>query len=51
MSVLERIVPEINAKRVYLNPSCGLEFLPRKRAFEKLEKMVKMAEEARGALK
>ncbi len=48
--IIEKIIPEVKGNEVYLNPSCGLEFLPRKRAFEKLEKMVKIAEETREVL-
>lgn len=51
ISVIERITPKIREDELYLNPSCGLEFLPRKRAFEKLEKIVKIGKEAREAVK
>ncbi len=51
VSIIERIVPKVKATEVYLNPSCGLEFLPRKRAFEKLEKIVEIAEKAEEVLK
>lgn len=51
ISVIERITPKISGDELYLNPSCSLEFLPRKRAFEKLEKMVKIGKEAREAVK
>ncbi|KXA91921.1 hypothetical protein AKJ63_00345 [candidate division MSBL1 archaeon SCGC-AAA259D18] len=47
VSVLERILPNVDADRVYLNPSCGMEFLPRKRAYEKLENMVRMVEKVK----
>ncbi len=49
--VIEGIVPEVDAEKVYLNPSSGIEYLPRKRAFEKLKRTVEVAEEAREALK
>lgn len=51
VSNIRRIVPNVKATEVYLNPSCGLEFLPRKRAFEKLEKMVEITEKAEEVLK
>lgn len=44
ISLLQRILPNVNSGKVYLNPSCGLEFLPRDRAVEKLENMVGIAE-------
>lgn len=46
--VLRRVLPRLEAEVVYLNPSCGLEFLPREVAFEKLRNMVKICKEARG---
>ncbi len=42
---LEGIVP---ADRLYVNPSCGLEYLPRETAFEKLKIMVEGARQAEG---
>lgn len=45
--ILESIVPKLDTERIYLNPTTGLEYLPRERAQEKLENMVKIAEEAR----
>ena len=42
IKILEKIVPKIDADYSYLNPSSGLEYLPRNRAFEKLELMVKI---------
>ncbi|KXB00858.1 hypothetical protein AKJ41_03575 [candidate division MSBL1 archaeon SCGC-AAA259O05] len=44
ISVIKKILPGVNADRAYLNPSCGLEFLPREIAREKLENMVEIAE-------
>ncbi|MBS3815342.1 MAG: hypothetical protein KGY45_02115 [Hadesarchaea archaeon] len=44
---LREIIPNIESERVYLNPSCGLDFLPREKAVEKLEHMVEIANEAR----
>lgn len=47
VSTIEKIVSGVDTDKIYLNPSCGLEFLPRKRAFEKLDKIVDVAEKAR----
>lgn len=44
--IIEGVAPQVDADRIYLNPSCGVEFLPRKRAFEKLKNMVQIAERA-----
>jgi 5-methyltetrahydropteroyltriglutamate--homocysteine methyltransferase len=30
----------VPSERLYVNPSCGLEYLPREVAFEKLKRMV-----------
>ena len=35
--ILDRVLPALKASHVYLTPSCGLEFLPRDRARQKLE--------------
>jgi 5-methyltetrahydropteroyltriglutamate--homocysteine methyltransferase len=42
---LEELVP---ADRIYVNPSCGLEYVPRETAFEKLKIMVEGAKHAEG---
>jgi 5-methyltetrahydropteroyltriglutamate--homocysteine methyltransferase len=39
---LDRLLPKIQGGRAYLNPSCGLEYLPRDRAFAKLELLGKI---------
>ena len=39
---IDRILPKIQGERAYLNPSCGLEFLPRDRAFAKLQLLGKI---------
>ncbi len=39
---LDRVLPRLGGT-AYLNPSCGLEFLPRERARAKLDAMVKLA--------
>jgi len=41
---LDRVLPRLG-DTVYLNPSCGLEFLPRDRARTKLETMARLARE------
>lgn len=41
-----RIADSVNQDQIYLNPSCGIEFLPRKRAYEKLVNMEKIAKRA-----
>jgi len=42
---ISEIVPE---ERLYVNPSCGLEYLPRETAFDKLKIMVEGARRAEG---
>jgi 5-methyltetrahydropteroyltriglutamate--homocysteine methyltransferase len=44
---LDRVLPHLRGT-AYLNPSCGLEFLPRDRARTKLETMVRLAREYTG---
>lgn len=43
LTTVERLLPRIDGERVYLNPSCGLEYLPRDRAQRKLKHLVAMA--------
>jgi 5-methyltetrahydropteroyltriglutamate--homocysteine methyltransferase len=43
LSTLERLLPSVKGARAYLNPSCGLEYLPRDRAQRKLEHLVAIA--------
>lgn len=47
---LDQIRKVVPLDRVHLNPSCGLEFLPRKNAYEKLARMVAAAERAQEVL-
>ena len=47
---LDQIRAVVPLERVHLNPSCGLEFLPRQNAFEKLARMVAAAERAQEML-
>jgi 5-methyltetrahydropteroyltriglutamate--homocysteine methyltransferase len=46
--VLDQVLPRLG-DTAYLNPSCGLEFLPRERARAKLETMVRLARDHAGA--
>ncbi len=39
---LEKLLPKISGSRVYLGTSCGLEYLPRDRAYAKLELLSKV---------
>jgi len=39
---MERMLPRISGGRAYLGPSCGLEYLPRDRAYAKLELLEKV---------
>lgn len=48
---MKGIISETDVDKVYLNPSCGIEFLPRERALEKLENMVEIADEVREVMK
>jgi len=41
-AALERLLPAIRSDVAYLNPSTGLEFLPRDRAFRKLRHLVRI---------
>lgn len=43
---IERVSEFVPADRLYINPSCGLEYLPRETAFEKLKRMVEGARKA-----
>ncbi len=45
--IIKKIEPYLECDEVYLNPSCGLEFLPREKAYEKLVKLVEIAEKAK----
>jgi 5-methyltetrahydropteroyltriglutamate--homocysteine methyltransferase len=42
-AALERMLPAIRSEVVYVNPSTGLELLPRDRAFRKLQHLVRIA--------
>jgi 5-methyltetrahydropteroyltriglutamate--homocysteine methyltransferase len=45
---IERLTQHVPAERLYVNPSCGLEYLPRETALEKLKIMVEGAKRAEG---
>jgi len=45
---VKRISAVVPADRLYVNPSCGLEYLPRETAFDKLKNMVEGARRAEG---
>src|SRR5574341_1564939 len=45
---IERVSEFVPPERLYVNPSCGLEYLPRETAFEKLKTMVAGARIAQG---
>jgi 5-methyltetrahydropteroyltriglutamate--homocysteine methyltransferase len=45
---IERLMPKIEGGRAYLGPSAGLEYLPRDRAFAKLELLGKVREALTG---
>lgn len=49
--VVERIAPHIDADKIYLNPTTGVEYLPRERARKKLENTVEIADRAKEVLK
>ncbi len=46
---LERVGEFLTAEKVYVNPSAGLEYLPREVAFEKLKRMTQGVRQAAGA--
>jgi len=46
---IDRLLPRVQADLCYLNPSCGLEYLPRDRAFAKLERLVAIRAATKGA--
>lgn len=48
---IERILPRVRAEACYLNPSCGLEYLPRDRAYAKLERMATIRAAVKGFTK
>lgn len=51
LPILTRVLEHVEARQAYLNPSCGIEYLPRDVAYAKLKNMVRIAEKAREVLK
>lgn len=47
LRALDRILPHVRAEECYLQPSSGLEYLPRDRAFEKLKRLVAIRNQVR----
>lgn len=47
---LKQLSSVVPLDRIYLNPNCGLEFLPRKNAYDKLVRMVAAAQRAQEVL-
>jgi 5-methyltetrahydropteroyltriglutamate--homocysteine methyltransferase len=45
INILNKILPRIKSGVSYLNPSCGLEYLPRDKAFDKLKNMSEIRKE------
>jgi 5-methyltetrahydropteroyltriglutamate--homocysteine methyltransferase len=45
---LKRISETVSPDRIYVNPSCGVEYLPRETAYEKLRNMVEGARRVEG---
>lgn len=48
---VERILPRVHAEACYLNPSCGLEYLPRDKAYAKLERMAAIRAAGKGVIR
>jgi len=46
--ILDTVLPALKASQAYLTPSCGLEFLPRDRARQKLETLKRIRDEYLG---
>ncbi|SVC65017.1 uncharacterized protein METZ01_LOCUS317871, partial [marine metagenome] len=43
---IQRVLPIVPTDRLYINPNCGLEFLPRETAYRKLVRMVEAVKQA-----
>ena len=50
VEAVRRVMPKVSLDRISLSPSCGLDFLPRKNAREKLARLVEGARSAQEAL-
>jgi len=47
-AAIERLTESVPADRIYVNPSCGLEYVPRETAFEKLRVLAEAARQEEG---
>lgn len=47
-TAIKRATESVPADRIYVNPSCGLEYVPRETAFEKLKVLAQGARQAEG---
>jgi 5-methyltetrahydropteroyltriglutamate--homocysteine methyltransferase len=45
---VKRVAELVPPERLYVNPSCGLEYVPRETAFAKLKAMAEGARQAEG---
>ena len=50
VSAIERVSKSVSLDRLYINPSCGLDFLPRQNARQKLARLVEGTRAAQEAL-
>lgn len=50
VDAVRRVLPHVPLGRLYLNPNCGLDFLPRRNAYNKLTRMVEGARRAQEVL-
>lgn len=50
VDIIRRLSHYVSLDRLHVNPSCGLEFLPRARAFEKLQRLAEGARRAQEVL-
>lgn len=50
VDAVRRVKAVVGLERLYLSPSCGLEYLPRDRAYEKLQRLVEGARKAQEVL-
>jgi 5-methyltetrahydropteroyltriglutamate--homocysteine methyltransferase len=48
LAIFEKITQKIPSNKIYINPSCGLEFLPHADAFKKLKNMVSAVKKFNG---
>lgn len=48
LAIFEKVTQKIPSNKIYINPSCGLEFLPHADAFKKLKNMVAVVKKFNG---